>query len=190
MIIFVDAYNLLKTVDDREQMLHNQGWYLKRLERYAAKKGHELKLVFDGGFWDHPYQEKHKHVTHIFAGRSKSADEVIKGYLNEYATKEVLLITADRELVDYAQRCRIESLRPQVFMRYIDQALQKQIKPLPIDSDIQKFTDESSPELDELMREGSKKILVKEDVEEQDLKETQKKPSKKTVRRQRILNKL
>jgi len=168
MIILIDAYNLLKQlyvtdlIADRERDA-----YIAILNRYSKVKKHSIILLFDGGFFDMPSRVKEGRVTVVYPGRNHSADEAIKVYLKENHVKEILLVTADRELIDFAQRLDVVAIDPITFDRYVQQATaspDKRIKKAK--SGLKKLhSTEGSQELDALMEHASLQVIEKQEDE-------------------------
>ena len=168
MIILIDGYNLLKSLYSTIVQDQERDEYINLLKRYAKKKKHTIILVFDGGFSDWQSTEKHGDVLVVFSGVRETADDVIKRYLEDMWQKDILLVTADRELVDHGKSLSVFALAPMAFDGYVKQALKK----LPTDtsmagSEAIKFSgdEEHDSELDDLMREASLVVMHKPDEE-------------------------
>lgn len=191
MIIVVDGYNVLKL--KKETVLQKErDEYSNLLKRYAKKKHHTIILVFDGGITDWPYREKHGAVVVIYSGRKESADDVIKSYLKDNAHKDLLLITADRELINYAAQMNVEALAPMAFESYVKRTLKK----IPSGSEFAQaqpqklpYQEEKDEELDALMAEGSIMITRKDD----DMQEKKNRQSRSLIfskKDRKLVNKL
>lgn len=165
MIIVIDAYNVLKWLHGPDVSPAQCDAYIAKLKRYAKKKKHAIILVFDGGYSDWPSKEKHGNLIVIYSGYKETADEVIKRYLEDNRHKDILLVTADRELINHAAQLKLVAIEPMIFTNYVSLALEK----LPSDAtwaaqEAQKLH-ESDSEIDSLMQEASMKIIHKKDEE-------------------------
>lgn len=164
MRIIIDGYNMLKSIlEAREISEHERSIFLAQLARYARRKGHKIIVVFDGG----PYQWTHKEVQFdiqvIYSGMHESADEYIHEYLIDHQTKDMLLVTSDHELRLMASALSITSITTQDFHQLVREALrpvpETEMKP----GQLIKMTEQENKELDELMREATATIPIKED---------------------------
>ena len=168
MVIVIDAYNLLKQIFDDPIVQQDRERYINTLKRYAKKKQHTIILVFDGGFSDWQSREKHGNVIVIYSGTRDSADEVIKRYLEENKDKDLLLVTADRQIIDHAAHFQIVSIDPLVFDNYVKQALGKlAASQVVAQSEAKKIHHDQDDELDALMEQAS---MVIEQKPEEDLR--------------------
>ncbi len=166
MIILIDAYNVLKA--------HVRGTisstvieeFLGQLTSYGRKKGHTLVTVFDGGSFNWPHQDKRKHVTTIYSGYQSTADDVIKKIVATSQNKDILLVSSDRALCLYAEEYQIPSINPEDFMPYV--RMKHERYPTIIEGAgpmIKHASQDSDDALDELMEEGSRVLLLKEEIE-------------------------
>jgi predicted RNA-binding protein with PIN domain len=190
MKIIIDAYNLLKSIAPTQQLIEEQEHYITMIQHYAQKKHHDIMLIFDSGFWHYEYQEKQGYVIRHFAGKGKSADDVIKRILPSYASYETLLITFDKELVSCAARFSIPTLGPTKFFSYVVSAIAPQDKPITKESkEIKKTNKEKNEYVDALMLADQKALMNKPD-EDDSVIQHEPKRSKKESQFQKLLNKL
>jgi len=168
MIIVIDGYNLLhaipqykKTITERER-----NYFIANLAGYAALKGHKIVLVFDGGPSDWPTKESHKKVEVVYSGTRESADDYIKEYIEKHRAKDLLLVSTDRELNNYAASFGVPSIDAYEFYQVLRDA-KNQIKNGPQQSQTVVKTAVGSKEyVDMLMMNASKMVPEKaEDVE-------------------------
>lgn len=111
MIIVIDGYNVLKLVHSTKHVHETiRLQFLKQLADYGKRKGHSIMLVFDGGPYDMSTSERHGQATVVYAGYRETADDYIKRYLDEHRSKELLLVTHDRDLVNHALRYDIPTI--------------------------------------------------------------------------------
>jgi predicted RNA-binding protein with PIN domain len=189
MIILIDAYNLLHAFPSHAKTLTDskRAQFIKRLSRYGRIKKHSMVLVFDGGLNQWPSTDKIHEVQIIYSGTRFSADDCIKQYLSEHCTKDILLVSSDRELNDFAQRLNIPSIDSPAFYYILQEAVQQSNKTNRSAGDFVKMVrkeeneKESGPQhdIDALMMEASKILPVKsEDVVQDDRREKSKQVSK------------
>lgn len=76
------------------------------VEKFQKRKNNNVLLVFDGEPKEGGYETKRGNKFKVIYPRyGKTADEVIKGILDEYNNyKDVILISSDRELKTYAKK--------------------------------------------------------------------------------------
>ena len=128
MIIIVDAYNVLKQIaggaliSERERDV-----FIKMLGLYAKKRGHRLIAVFDGGSCDRPLSEHTHGIQVVYSGFHENADEYIKRSIEKHQQYEVLLVSSDRDLAEWADRHTVESLDSVEFYRVVRHTLEKNI---------------------------------------------------------------
>lgn len=169
MIILIDAYNLLKQLYAPEYISDRQrDEYIALLNRYHKVKRHKIILVFDGGFFDTPSREKEDQVMLLYAGRGKSADQAIKDYLSANKAQDLLLVTADRELIDFAGKLDVIAIDPVVFDGYVRQAVAKPNEKIKVAAQqVKKLSQEKdNEELDQLMEQASEQLMQKPEEED------------------------
>ena len=116
MIIFVDAYNFIKSVITTSYVSPSElEYWINWFERYARVKNHQIVLVFDAG----PELKKTVEVRHrvriVHAGQLSSADAVLCDLIVKNAHLDVLLVTSDREICICASRHQVEFVTSQEF---------------------------------------------------------------------------
>lgn len=157
MIIVIDGYNVLKPLHGQIVTSQERSSYINTLKKYTKKTGHMIILVFDGGpsYWQSC--EKYENVTVIYSGMNQTADDAIVHYCQENKNNDLLLVTADRDLIDHVGALGIISTSPLVFSFYVQQALQKISVKVKIDQNkVKKLHPyEENNELDLLMRQAS-----------------------------------
>ncbi len=182
MIILIDAYNLLKQLYAAEHISdRDRAEYIALLNRYSKAKRHKIILVFDGGFFDMPSREKEGQVMIIYAGKNKSADQAIKEYLSINKSRDLLLVSADRELVDCANKFDMVAIDPVVFDGYVRQAVAKPHEKVESATHrAQKLhPNQQNEELDQLMRQASQTLMQK--PEEEDVRTVSSRRGKSSV---------
>lgn len=165
MIIIIDAYNLLKTVLHTQFIQDAQRTkFLQLFEKYAQRRtSNKVILVFDGGQDPYEIEENYKYLTLFYSGFMQSADDIIKKKLTTYKAFDVLLVTSDRELRNYAKQYQIESLGSMEFYRILQEVMKVQDqKELVIAQTIHKTSQDDNKNLDALMEYGSRYLITKE----------------------------
>jgi predicted RNA-binding protein with PIN domain len=163
MIIVVDAYNLLrsvppykKTITDKER-IH----FIAKLSSYGRRKGHKIVIVFDGGPHEWPFKEHMKTVTVVYSGIHESADDYIKEYIDAHRAKDLLLVSSDSELNDWAARLNVPSIDSSTFYQLVYQELATKQSSSDKQSEVVQLNSEGETDIDTLMREASKMVPQK-----------------------------
>lgn len=153
MIVLIDAYNVLKRqYSDREISEHIRNQFIARLRQYAQLKSHSIILVFDGGDSPWPSVNERGVVEIVYSGYNKSADDVIKNYLDENKQKDIVLVSSDTQLNRYAEGYSIVSVDADAFYMLFKASLEKkQTGRLNKRQYAIKTSQDSNPQLDELM---------------------------------------
>ena len=161
MIIIIDGYNLIKqTVHDRQIGEQERYRFIHMLSRYGHRKKHKIVLVFDGGPQTWPSQEVIAGVKIIYSGVKETADSVIMKYIDDYRTKELLLVSSDNELGRFASKHNIVSIGSEDFYSLFQEAL-KTFSDEVIDQQPEIEIDEAVQDLDALMEKASEVIPQK-----------------------------
>ncbi len=181
MIILIDAYNFLKSisahkfVDDRVI----QSWILQ-FQNYMNLRGNKIVLVFDAGPFFYQTRDVHGGVEVIYAGHEKTADDVLKIWLERNALQDVLLVTSDRQVRDYALNLNVVSISSQDFYKVfksvmhqeeaVEQKFAKTLHKMKNDDDaksqVSSWTPIQDPDinknqnLDELMEQASRNLVA------------------------------
>lgn len=127
MIILIDAYNFLKSisahkfVDDRVI----QSWILQ-FQSYMSLRGNKIILVFDAGPFFYQTRDVRGGVEVIYAGHEKTADDVLKIWLERNAGQDILLVTSDRQVRDHALNLNVVSISSQDFYKVFKSVMQQQ----------------------------------------------------------------
>lgn len=165
MIILIDAYNVLKTVLHVQFISDAQRKeFLKLFERYVqCRPSNQIILVFDGGQDMYEAEKKYDRITVCYAGALQIADDVIQKKLQTLREYDVLLVTCDRQLRNYAARLQIESLGSVEFYNMIKEVVHQTFtKEVIIAQKICKTSLEENDDLDMLMELASRNLVVKD----------------------------
>jgi len=127
MTIIIDGYNLLKQREPREFITEEQRQKLIRLVWvYSQRKEHIMVIAFDGGPMPKPSREVHAGVTVLYAGWQLTADDIIKEYIEEHVSKELLLVSSDRQLNTFAAQHGVASIDSLAFWEIMEDTLKKE----------------------------------------------------------------
>ncbi len=161
MIIVIDGYNVMKQVVGAGYVHEAQRRaFISLLAVYGQKKGHKIVVVFDGGESSWPHKEVVSGVTIIYSGTQDSADTYIMHYIDDHASKELLLVSSDNELNYFATRHAIVSIGSQEFYFLVKEAL-RESRELPPEPYIE--IDESMSDIDELMNAAASHVPNKDE---------------------------
>ena len=158
MIIVIDAYNFIKHVSGKSLISDKEirGW-IDTFKKYTRLKTNKVVLVFDAGPYICQSDEIHENVTIIYSGQKQSADDVIKTWLANHRGVDVLVVTSDREIRNFASGIDILSVASDdfynIFVRvmHCEETYEQKIK-----HTLHKTTMVESLELDELMEKSSR----------------------------------
>src|ERR1700735_5565234 len=121
MIIVLDSYNILKQVFAPDQVHEAvRKSFINKLIKYAHEKNHYMVIVFDGGPHKFPHKAVGKKIEVIYVGTLQTADDYIKDYIQKHQSKDLLLVTSDRELVQFAGRYQVQVVPGDTFYGYLD----------------------------------------------------------------------
>lgn len=192
MIIVIDGYNLVKQVLGVARVSHAQRDALvNELVNYARKKGFLCVIVFDGGSFSYPYTISHQHAQIIFSGYKEKADAVIMRFIDDHRSDELLIVSSDREIRDYARaRQKVSMPVDQFYYTHVG-ASDKESK--KVRTPLYKQAQDAPPELDELMLAASEQVPAKDgdaDALNGSRKSTARRLSKKERQLHKIVRKL
>ena len=162
MIIIVDAYNVLKQVQQKLISERERCAFINLLKKYGRNKGHQVVVVFDGGPCTWPSKEVVGCVTVVYSGAQMSADDYIRRYIKEHCNKELLLVTNDRELRKNGMRYEVDAIDSLDFYRNINSEYAAP-KEKVVDARLIKLTENVVEEVDILMQELGKMPPKKEE---------------------------
>jgi len=191
MIIIIDGYNVLKKMHGPEVSETQRSAFVNLLGRYLKKRHHKVVVAFDGGPDYYPSQEKQKGVMVWYSGLKQTADDLIISYVQEHRTKELLVVTLDRELCNKVGESRAETVDPVFFYHRVREICDPAKTETVADADeVCKLSDESDEELDTLMYEAAgMRMPIKDESEKTGTKKGNE-VSKKERAYQRYLDKL
>jgi predicted RNA-binding protein with PIN domain len=110
MHIIVDGYNLIRQSDalrrcERISLEEGRLALLRSLADYRKLRGHRITVVFDGWEGGSPREARDRAggMDIIYSRLGEKADEVIKR-LVATGSEEILVVTSDREIANFAAR--------------------------------------------------------------------------------------
>lgn len=165
MIIVIDAYNVLKqTAHSGHVSQRERANFITQLVGYATQKGNKIIVVFDAGPHERPHKERTGNVYVIYSGVQETADDYIKRYLEEHSSKDILLVSTDRELNRWADRHAVPSLDSSHFYTLFKKSMQQKNEDVVHETQLIKMGS-SDQDVDNIMHEMSEVVHSKvEDV--------------------------
>ncbi len=161
MILVLDGYNLLRHIDPHHEVSeHERTQFLHQLKRYARRKKHKIVVVFDGGPYQWPHKELVNGIKVIYSGARETADEIIMKYLADHKTKDLLLISSDNELNQFASKHDVVSIGSDDFYQLFKEGLQgagEREETVAVD------LDDAELDLDAVMEQASEVVPRKEE---------------------------
>jgi predicted RNA-binding protein with PIN domain len=122
-VLLVDGYNLLfaVTAPKRSRLEADRRALVAELERYGARTGQRLRVVFDGGG---PRRVPGRHVEVVFVADGSTADDRIVAALEGTADRtKYRVVTSDRAVRKAAEARKFEVTPSGAFWREVQAAL-------------------------------------------------------------------
>lgn len=126
MHIIVDGYNLIRQSDtlrgyERISLEAGRQALVRSLADYRKHRGHRITVVFDGWVGGSPQEERDRAggLDIIYSRLGEKADEVIKRLLAK-GSEEIMVVTSDREIVNFAARRGKTSIASAAFSSLLD----------------------------------------------------------------------
>ena len=188
MTIFIDGYNLLKTVWHDIITEKERGLFIKQMQKYARIKGHAILIVFDGGSVAGVYQESHGLVSVLYSG-NYSADDIIIQRLPLSPKDNTLLVSNDRVLCKEVDQIDYVSMGVEDFYGYVQRALKPMQDTKVSDYTIIKTIQSDNQELDALLYK-EQRVINKDNDRHISAYKSINKESKRERRWSNILKKL
>ncbi len=171
MILIIDGYNVLKLIHGPQLSEMHITAFINLLGRYIKKRNHKVIVVFDAGPCTYPLQEKSHGITIIYSGAFQSADDSIIKFTQDNPQKEIVVVSADRELIEAVNLYNADALDPLIFYEKIKEICthSEYSSTEKINSQVIKFNiyneTETAPNIDELMYEAAAmNIPIKEEI--------------------------
>ena len=161
MIILIDGYKVLRQLIPKEISESERMRFIAQLAHYNKQKRHQIMVVFDGGGSKRPEKFKKSDIEVIYSGHDQNADDYIKDYVYNHAQKELLVVSADRELCRRVLNAGATTIEPHAFLIAMTKSKnESEYKPGKSGQTI-KTTAESESTIDELMQEAAGFGIVK-----------------------------
>ena len=180
MIIVIDGYNFLKSITGTKFISETQmrDW-INYFEKYIYFRGNQIMVALDAGPYLFASFEKHGAIEVWYAGQHQTADDLIKNWLTKHKQKDVLLVTSDREVRDFADDLGVVSISSQEFYKILDSVIDEEEHQQEIQMQSlhkTKQAESSDVYLDNLMEMGSRDIVsvYKENEYTQEMERTSK----------------
>jgi len=163
VIIVIDGYNFLKSVTGTKfinDMVLNS--WLLRFQEYVQVRHNKVVVVFDAGPYFFQMQEMVGLVEVWYSGQSQSADDLLKNWLQKNKNSDLLLVTSDRDVRQWAELLNILSINSQDFYKIFTDVMQReQVQNKAFHASIfkTKKNDPFDEKLDFLMDQGSKNLV-------------------------------
>ncbi len=126
--IIIDGYNLIRQSAflsrlDAQDILLGREALVDMLAAYRKIKPHPITVVFDGQHSPafSPQHHRQKGIAIQFSSKGSSADDVIKRMACTEREK-ALVVSSDREVVDFAASCGAATISAQQFEAKIEMA--------------------------------------------------------------------
>lgn len=125
MYLIIDGYNLMHCMKLKgENFQKKRENFINELHLFVKANSVNIILVFDGSKNISQYKsiEKQENVKIIYSAHNQTADDVIVELIKTRKTKSknMVLITSDRELVNYAEENRIKTMSSSDFAQYFE----------------------------------------------------------------------
>lgn len=127
MEVLIDGYNLLNALPVLKRSSVSEEkkreYLIKILDSYQRLKGHQIILCFDAyrGFSLFDMIDDSLGIRIIYTAKGRTCDDYIKEFVEEKHRKrrlypeKFLVVTSDREIIDYVQRFSIEAVSSKEF---------------------------------------------------------------------------
>lgn len=167
MIIIIDGYNVLKTVFQKTMISEKERTaFLALLGRYSKKRNHKIIVVFDAGPDYYKTEHKEHGITVWFSGQLSIADALIMDYIKNNKQKDLLVVTADTEIISCAASYSLVTLSPIVFYKKIKDAFVSAADADTFKNEtLIKLSEEKDETLDALMKEAAGMVIGLKEVD-------------------------
>jgi predicted RNA-binding protein with PIN domain len=163
MIIIIDGYNFLKSITGTKFISDVQmHQWISYFQKYLSFRGNQIVIVFDAGPSFFESHDKHGSVEVWYAGQYQTADDWIKKWLTKNRHKDILLVSSDREIRDWADSLSVVSLSSQEFYQILHNVVQEEELEQKVQmQSLHKTKEDEAVDtyLDNLMEMGSRSIV-------------------------------
>jgi predicted RNA-binding protein with PIN domain len=125
-VYLIDGYNLLHQFPElRRKMEYDlenaRESLLARLTGFSLAKNVEVSVVFDGSGEPDPASSRKRTVRVRFSRPPEKADPLIKKMISERKNdEEIILVSSDRDIGDYARLCGVKVEASQTFAQTME----------------------------------------------------------------------
>jgi len=167
MILFIDAYNVLKILFDAVYIdQETRDEFIGLVQFYAQRQNITTYIVFDGGPYNKPAFCRRKKYIVVYAGHNQSADDVIILLLQQHRHETGVLVTFDRQLCRRSNEYGASCMDPDIFYARMMQLWRQEStggKKNIAEGCAIKLSEAGESSLDQLMREGSGQVMYKKE---------------------------
>jgi len=135
---------------------------MSTFQQYMHYRGNRIIVVFDAGPSYYPSSDWYGAVEVLYAGQDQTADDLLKKWLSKHCGLEVLLVSSDREIRDWAENLQLPSISSQDFNRVFVEVMKHEERQLVTfqQTMYKTKTDASADDnLDALMELGSRNLV-------------------------------
>ncbi len=101
-----------------------RGYLINELHQFLEINRGNITLVFDGhnNISEHKSIEKQRNIKIIYSAKNQTADDVIMDIIKNRKVKarNMVLVTSDRKLIDFASANRIKTISSPDFAEYLE----------------------------------------------------------------------
>jgi predicted RNA-binding protein with PIN domain len=120
VIVFVDAYNVLKTMHGTDYMLPREAHaFVRAAWLRAQERGYQVVMVFDGGEGSRPTMYVESGMKIVYSGVYQTADDILLELIEKTGSGDVVLVTADRSLRRRGLQIGAQSVDPITYWRAV-----------------------------------------------------------------------
>ncbi len=125
MHIIIDGYNLMYCMRLKGESFKEKREYLiTLLHQFLDVNDGDITVVFDGhsNISEHKSIEKQNKIKIIYSAKNQSADDVIIELISKRKekAKNIVLISSDRKLINFATTNRIKTISSSDFAEYFE----------------------------------------------------------------------
>ena len=161
MIILIDGYNVLRQLIPKEISESERMRFIAQLAQYNKQKRHQITVVFDGGGGKRPEKFKKSDIEVVYSGHQQNADDYIKDYVYNHAQRELLVVSADRQLCRRVLNAGATTIEPYAFLFAMAKSQEESAQKPGKSGHAIKTAAENEALLDELMQEAAEFDIIK-----------------------------
>ncbi len=134
-----------------------------KFQQYMFYKNNRIIVVFDAGPFFYPSCQWHGAVEVWYAGQDQTADDFLKKWLTKHQGLDVLLVSSDREVRNWAQALQLSSISSQDFYTLFSDSLKQEEKSLVLLQQTMhktKAEEHIDAQLDLLLEQSSRNLVL------------------------------